>query len=139
MMHVAQSNVQAKPRPSGNITREVVRAVLKKFFIDAEEFFGNSRELHLIAARRDAALQLRSRGYSIAHIGRILGRHSTTVSNYVCDSTRKSKRLRYAANRDRMVEINPQYLAGLRKLAALSDTTIKAIVNQAVSDTLESS
>lgn len=90
-----------------------------------------------MAARREAARRLKKQGYSITRIGRILRRDHSTISNYIYESIRKAKRERYADKRSCMVEINPQYLEGLRRLAALSETTIKAIVNQAISDTLE--
>lgn len=37
------------------------------------------------------------------------------------------------------VEIKPRYVAGLKRLAELTQTSIDVIVNQAISDTLEAS
>ncbi|MEZ0060880.1 putative transcriptional regulator [Bradyrhizobium elkanii] len=123
--------------PCRDITRQIIGAVLEKYRVEPVELFGYSREGHLVAARREAARRLKKQGYSITRIGRILHRDHSTISNYIYESIRKAKRERYVGKRGCMVEINPQYLEGLRRLAALSETTIKAIVNQAISDTLE--
>lgn len=49
-----------------------------------DQLLGPSREAPFVAARRDAMLELRARGYSLPQIGRwIGGMHHTTVMYHV--------------------------------------------------------
>ncbi|MCS3690921.1 helix-turn-helix domain-containing protein [Bradyrhizobium elkanii] len=137
MIGMDQTSVAFPPHVSE--TREIVRAAMRKFLVDSSEFFSISREQHIVAARREVALRLKDRGYSLARIGRILARHRSTVKVYLSDDMRSAKQARYIAKSGRVVRIKPQYFEGLQRLAELTGTSIEAIVNQAVSDTLEAS
>lgn len=66
-------------RPAPDV---VFTAVADWFGVTAREVAGPSREKHLLAPRRVAALILRDIGYSLATAGRLLGdRDHTSVSH----------------------------------------------------------
>lgn len=118
--------------------KSIVRDVIRKRLLDPEEFFGRSRRAELVEARIYAAKQLRDHGCTVARIARILERNCTTISNYLYENMRESKRQRYVKKHGKTVKIRPEYLPKLAQLAALTGASVEAFVNQCVSDALES-
>jgi predicted transcriptional regulator len=79
--------------------RDVIKAVLAEHRIHPEDLFGLSREPHLVAARIDAAKQMRALGYSHRKIGEILKRDRTCITHYLDPKIREKKRRRLQQTR----------------------------------------
>lgn len=117
--------------------REIIRQVMLDRLIDPTQFFSRSKDSILVSARMEVAKELRRRGYSLRKISILLKRNESTIGNYLYSKARQTRHLRYASARGVMVKIHPEYVKKLQQLADLTDTSIEAIVNQAISDTLE--
>lgn len=129
----------ANPAPRSELVSHtgITRDVMRRHEIVPEAFFGPYRDKNLVQARKEAAVLLKGCGFSIGRIARILNRHRRTVRHYLDPEDRAARTLRYASKRGCMVKIAPRYARRLHELAKLTDTTIEVLVNQAISDTLE--
>lgn len=87
---IATDRIRMPARP-----RMVISGVLLEMGLHPDDFFGQSRQPHLVNARRLATERLIDLGFSPSQIGRYLKRNHTTILNYL-PKLREAKRGRYA-------------------------------------------
>lgn len=93
MVDIATDRPRLPARP-----RMVISGVLLEMGLHPDDFFGQSRQPHLVNARRIAAQRLIELGFSPSQVARYLKRNHTTVLNYL-PKLREAKRPRYSSNR----------------------------------------
>jgi hypothetical protein len=74
-----------------DMRREIIAAVLGKYELTPEEFFGRGRSRCYTVARRDAAKQLSAAGFSVVAISRIIKRNRSTIDHYLYDYVGKKR------------------------------------------------
>jgi chromosomal replication initiation ATPase DnaA len=65
------------------LAQAVIAAVAQRHNLVARDLTGEGRFAHIVAARREAARELRLARMPLSAIGKALGRHHTTVKHYV--------------------------------------------------------
>lgn len=126
-------------------SQHILAEVASRHHMRVADILSRDRSLIAVAARREAILQMKAAGLCTAVIAGALDRDISTILYHASPKIYKRKceyrRDRYInveRSKSIRVKIRPEYLAKLAKLAALTDASIEAAVNQAVSDMLES-
>ncbi|MCA6108152.1 hypothetical protein [Bradyrhizobium cenepequi] len=110
----------------------IISAVLSLHRMHRDDFFGHRRDLHLVAARRDAAHRLREAGFTSGQIGRILKRNHTTVLNYF-DGLRDGKRRRLN-ERAVLRHVDPELREPIQMIAQAEGVTLEMLIAQWVGE-----
>lgn len=110
---------------------DILKQVAQEHGYQVEDLLGHSRKPAIVSARRAAMIRLKLNKFSVARIAKITNRHESTVSYHVYETVQRAKQ-------QYRVAIRPEYVAALMRLARLTDGSVEAAVNQAVSDMLES-
>lgn len=74
-----------------NATHEIIRSVLRQHMIHKDDFYSACREPNLVAARIDAAKQLREAGKTIGQIALALKRSNDTIRYYLEPGIKRRK------------------------------------------------
>jgi hypothetical protein len=86
---------KTKPRSvKGRLPEEisaVLRETCKAHHVSLEDFFSRSKRIAIVAARREAAIQLRFMGLSMGHIAVALRRDPSCVRWYFSDTSKLHK------------------------------------------------
>lgn len=120
-------------------SKDIMRAVCEERGITLEQLLGSSRGFFVVDARRETIARLRAAGRSLGQISRMMGRDIATITWHLSPEKRATVRQR-TRDRDRglSVEVSRRYLPALERYASATDASITAVVNQAISDMLES-
>ena len=71
---------------------QIIHDVIIRRKLHRDDFYGLSRQTHLVAARCDAAQQLLDAGFSFAAIGRLMKKHADTIRYYLKPENRNRRK-----------------------------------------------
>lgn len=126
-------------------SQTIINAVAAERGVEAAAILSRDRSASIVAARREAIKRMKAAKMPTSTIAGALDLDVSTVLYHSSPKMNKRKR-EYRSERYVKVEQPPtvrvkirrEYLPKLAELAALTDASIEAAVNQAVSDMLES-
>lgn len=118
-------------------SRKITRETLVDHQICAEDFYGLSRQPHLVAARMDCAARLKDAGYAVSQIGRFIKRSHSTILYYLNPELREKKQNYYAKRWQEQGALKclPEHVQAIVvEYAKAKNTTPRAIVSDWISD-----
>lgn len=71
--------VQPAPLPHAETIRRIMADVCKRYRVTADQLRGRKRHPQIIAAKQEVIRQCRAAGKSYPEIGKVLGKHHTTI------------------------------------------------------------
>ena len=110
-------------------SHEIVRSVILRHHIHKDDFFGLSRELHLVQARIEAAQKLHSAGKTKSQIARVLKRNIDTIRYYLEPNIKRRKQAKYIANWP-LAWLTQDVREIIAAFAAAEQTTPRAIISE---------
>jgi hypothetical protein len=116
------------------MTEEILRTVAEKYAVSVSDIRTVRYDRHIVAALSEAVGIMRGEGLSLKRIARAVNRTPRSTAAYFYGDRGNH---RGAAPKGTAVYVRGAYLAKLREYAKRSETTIPALVNQAVSNMLE--
>jgi len=79
------------PEESGLTLEEIITHVEARHRCTLEQIKATDNQQYLVRARRELATRLRGIGYSLPRIGKVIGKHHTTVLHLLKTEARKLK------------------------------------------------
>lgn len=116
--------------------REIIDGVLRQHHVDRADFFSNCRTQDLVAARIDAAMQLRKVGKSIGQISIALKRSGDTIRYYLEPGIKVRRVKKYKADWP-LAWLDPESRKVVIDRALAEKTTPSAIVGRWVAERAE--
>lgn len=115
---------------------DIMREVAAEHGLTVGEIQKGRYKRNICRAVRDAVNRLRANGYSTGKIAQMTGRDPSTVETYIYYQLSPKERAEKPALMN--IRVRNVYAPKLRRYAEMTGASVSAVVNQAISDMLES-